>query len=94
MKSFCSTGTLQGDAYIQHIPVRLCDITDIPYEEFLYILKLSLRGFKKLYKKVGYFIVKEDLVCIDKEGTIRVWMNADLSCHYPENPSNLKEGED
>ena len=43
-KEFCSTAH-QGDVYIQHIPVRLCDITDIPFEEFLYMLKLSLLGF-------------------------------------------------
>lgn len=48
------------------------------------MLRLALLGFEKLYQKVGYFEVKEDLVCIDKEGTVRVWMNSDLSKNYPE----------
>ena len=52
-----------------------------------------MQGFKKLFKKVGYFPVKEELVCIDKEGTVRVWMNTDLSLHYPEAESQLNKGE-
>lgn len=28
--------------------------------------------------------MKEDLVCIDKEGKLRVWMNSDLSKNYPQ----------
>lgn len=48
------------------------------------MLKFSLLGFQKLYRQVGYFQVKEDLVCIDKEGKLRVWMNSDLSKNYPQ----------
>ena len=48
------------------------------------MLRYSLIGFQKLYHNVGYFEVKADLVCIDKEGKVRVWMNCDLSKNYPE----------
>ena len=41
---FCSI-TLAALVYIQHIPVRLSDITDIPFPENLYILKCCLLGF-------------------------------------------------
>lgn len=56
------------------------------------MLRLALLGFEKLYQKVGYFEVKEDLVCIDKEGTVRVWMNSDLSKNYPEGIEKDGEG--
>jgi hypothetical protein len=40
----CST--VKGAAvYIMNIPVRLCDIDDIPFEESLYMMKCSLLGF-------------------------------------------------
>lgn len=47
------------------------------------MLKVCLLGFRQLYFQVGYFPVKEDLVCVDAEGHVRVWMNANLSNHNP-----------
>lgn len=83
VKEFCSTNYL-GEVYIQHIPVRLSDITDIPFPENIYILKCSLIGFSQLYKNIGYFEVRDDHICIDKYGVVRVWMNSDLSKNYPD----------
>ena len=82
-KNLCSSffGAL---VFIQHAPVRLSDITDIPFPENIYILKCVLLGFEKLYNSVGYFTVMEEHVCIDRAGHVRVWMNADLSKNYPE----------
>lgn len=80
--SMCST--VRGAiVYIQHIPIRLSDVTDIPFDESLYILKTSLLGFEKLYNESGYFQVMEEHVGIDKEGHVKVWLNADLSKNYP-----------
>lgn len=79
----CSTAK-GAVVYIQHIPIRLSDVTDIPFDESLYILRSSLLGFEKLYNESGYFQVMEEQVCIDKEGHIKVWLNADLSKNYPD----------
>lgn len=46
------------------------------------MLQASLEGFQKLYKNVGYFTVSEDLICIDRDGKVKVWFNPDLSKHY------------
>lgn len=41
-----------------------------------------MSGFRILYSIIGYFHITEDLVCINKEGIIKVWVHADLSkCH-------------
>lgn len=69
--------------YIQHIPVRLCDFDDIPFNESLYIIKCALLGFEKLYNESGYFEVMEEHIGVDKLGRIKVWLNADLSKNYP-----------
>lgn len=55
--------------------MRLSDIQDIPYPENLYVLFSSLEGFEKLYQSVGYFKVTEDLVCMDKDGRVKVWLH-------------------
>lgn len=85
-KDFCSN-TYCADVYIEHIPVRLSDITDIPYPENIYILRNCLLGFKQLYNIIGYFKPTEELVCIDKYGEVKVWMNPDLSKNYPNDSS-------
>ena len=42
----------------------------------------SLEGFEKLYQSVGYFKVTEDLICMDKDGRVKVWLHPELSqCH-------------
>jgi len=69
--------------YVQHIPIRLTDITDIPLPDSLYMVKCSLLGFKKLFEKLGYFNAIEEHIGIDREGHVRVWLNADFSRNHP-----------
>ena len=47
--------------------------------DYLYVLASVLDGFEKLYSLVGYFMPREDLVCIDGDGKVKVWLNPDLS---------------
>lgn len=53
---FCSN-FYKAEVFIEHIPVRLGDFTDIPYPDNLYLLRNSLRGFRKLFAMIGYFNV-------------------------------------
>jgi hypothetical protein len=43
------------------------------------VLASALDGFEKLYSFVGYFQPREDLICIDRDGKVKVWLNPDLS---------------
>jgi hypothetical protein len=43
-----------------------------------------LSGYRRLYERVGRFYLAEEQVCVDEEGTVRVWLNADLSKNYPQ----------
>lgn len=46
----------------------------------------ALDGFEKIFYFTGYFTPKEDLVCVDGNGSVKVWINADLSkCGAAEN---------
>lgn len=48
----------------------------------MYVLFNALDGFHKLFQEVGYFRIEEDLICMDKDGRVKVWLNPDLSkCH-------------
>ena len=84
IKDYCST-TYQSDIYLQHIPIRLSDVDDIPYPDNIFVLQSALEGYGKLFQFSGYFKVHESQVCIDIEGYVRIWLNSDLSKDYPAN---------
>lgn len=84
VKEFCNTNH-NAKIYIEHIPVRLSHIEDIPYPENLYVLFSALDGFEKIFFWVGYFQPTEDMICVDGDGKVKAWLNPDLSkCHHPE----------
>ena len=68
--------------YIEHTPYRLSSINDIPLPENLYILCSALLGFQKLHGLIGYFRPNEDMLGIDCEGRVKVWLNSDFSRNY------------
>lgn len=65
--------------------MRLGNLKQIPFPENLYVLRRALLGFRILHSIVGHFHITEDLVCINKEGIIKVWVHADLSKCYAQN---------
>ena len=81
IKELCSF-TYHIKVYIERIPLRLSNITDVPFPENLYILHEALHGFKILHEKVGYFRICEEMVCMSEDGTVKVWLNPDLSKNY------------
>lgn len=70
--------------YIEPIPLRISNIKDVQFPENLYLLSRTLKGFKILYDKVGKFHITEDLVCINEEGIVKVWLNHNLSLNEPQ----------
>ena len=80
---YCSN-TYHVDVYIEHPKNRLSDFSDIPFPDTLYCLRAMLTGYVKLYNNVGAFPVREQQVCIDEKGNVRVWLNKDLSKNFPE----------
>ena len=54
--------------YLEHIPLRLSNIKDIPYPDSLHLIETCLKGFSLLYEKGGYFRVEEDLIGINSFG--------------------------
>lgn len=59
----------------------------MPLSDALFILLESLEGFFQLYQHSGYFRISEDLICFDRTGRVKVWVNADLSKNFPEGDS-------
>jgi hypothetical protein len=54
------------------------------------VLEQVLRGFEIIYESIGYIKPLEDLICITRKGTIKVWINSDLSKNFP-NVENIDE---
>ena len=80
-KQLCAF-TYHIKVYIERIPLRLSNITDIPFPENLFLLKEALKGLKILYEKVGGFRISEDMFCMSDEGIVKVWLNPDLSKNF------------
>jgi uncharacterized MAPEG superfamily protein len=59
-------------------------LTNVYFPENLYLLSRMFSGFKLLYQKLGSFKVTKHLVCINEEGIVKVWSNANLAKWKPE----------
>lgn len=81
-KDLCST-FYKGNIFIEHIPLRLNKVNDIPYPDVLHIYHQSFRGFAELYEKVGFFEPTESLICINQQARVKIWLNEDLSKSVP-----------
>jgi hypothetical protein len=79
----CETGTPKNYLYIEHVPLRLSQITDIPFPENLYLLKACLKGFYYIFFHTQSLDIKEDQVCLNEEGRVKVWMNINLARNTP-----------
>jgi hypothetical protein len=85
----CS-GKHAANVYLEHVALRLSQIEDVPLADALFILGEALEGYLQLYQHSGYFQVQPEQVCFDRAGKVKVWVNADLSCNYPDTDGNTK----
>jgi hypothetical protein len=51
----------------------------------------ALAGFQKLHGLIGYFRPSEDMVGIDADGRVRVWLNSNFSSNYLFGPYYVEE---
>jgi len=63
--------------------MRLTDINDIPFADAMYMLRVCLEGFGMLKEHFGLFSIAEDMVFINEEGEVKVWIHANLSSVIP-----------
>ncbi len=81
-KEMCSSD-YQGDLYTERIPVRLSNITEVPYPSSMHIYSHALSGFEELYRKEGPFAVSQEHIGINNHSVVKVWMNHNYSKSYP-----------
>ena len=53
-KNMCATFH-SAQLYLERIPLRLYEITDVPLSEGVYMLNSALEGFEIIMEKTGYF---------------------------------------
>jgi hypothetical protein len=49
--------TYTARVYLEHVKLRLSDISDIPYPDNLYMLMESLEGYSKIYQHSKFFYI-------------------------------------
>lgn len=79
----CSTFH-SASVYIERIHFRLFELIEIPLEEGLYIIEVALEGYSKMFLKTGYFKVFSDMIGINKQGKVKVWVNKNFSKNFPD----------
>ena len=80
--------------YLERIPIRLFEIMDMPLSEGLYMLEVALEGYEKMFEKTGYFEVSPDMIGINRQGKVKIWINKNLSKNFPDfNKIDHNQGE-
>ncbi len=72
-----------GSIFLERIPVRLSNVSDLPSPDVLHVNKQALEGFGVLSQDVGFFGITEDHIGFNSEGVAKVWMNKDFEKTYP-----------
>lgn len=68
---------------IERIPYRLIDLGHLGYSEGLYIMEQSLRGGKLIWDKAGSIHYDDSMICFNKKGESKIWLNENLSLNSP-----------
>lgn len=76
--------SFKGKVFYEAIPWRLSKIDQIPFPDILHVYSQCFIGFRELFEYVGYFDVTEDLVCVNKQGVVKVWLNPSLEKIRPD----------
>jgi hypothetical protein len=61
---------------LEKIPIRLCDLRNIPFPDALHLYDQALNGFYELARVVGCFPVESDYIGINERGVVKVWAGA------------------
>jgi hypothetical protein len=67
----------------ERIPLRLNELPQVTFQESVYVLTESLRGYKDCYNKLGPFEVTSEMIGINNDGEIKVWVNPDFAENHP-----------
>ena len=82
-RNLCLT-SFNGKVFLESTPCRLSKVDQIPFPDILHVYYQCFIGFKELFEFAGYFDVTEDLICINKQGVVKVWLNPSLEKIRPD----------
>lgn len=56
----------------------------IGFPEILHVYSQCLKGFAELYDAAEYFPINEEMIGINTDGVVKVWLNKDFGKSVPE----------
>ena len=69
---------------VENITNRISDhCQDLTFEQALYILFVSASGYNTLTSFFGPLEPHEDMICINDEGQVKIWLNENLARNEP-----------
>ena len=68
-----NTYSILGELYLERIPIKLSNVTDIPFPDILHFHNQSLNGFQRLSRRYGNFRINEDCIGLNNRNVVKVW---------------------
>lgn len=53
----------------------MAEVGRVPFPDVLHLYHAAVRGFALLFQKVGYFEVNEQMLGVNADGKVKVWLN-------------------
>lgn len=73
-EAVCTNNTVVS-MFAERIPLRLAEVGRVPFPDVLHLYHAAVRGFALLFQKVGYFEVNEQMLGVNADGKVKVWLN-------------------
>jgi hypothetical protein len=70
---------------------KLPDFPALTLPETFYILKLALEGYQLLYKKLGEFVIRAEMMGLNSEGEFKVWCGTTPGRNTPDEVVDVKQ---
>lgn len=67
----------------ERIPKRWSELPQLTFPETLYGLNESLKGFEDLHNKAGVFDIGSNMIGVNNNGEVKVWLNENFAENHP-----------
>jgi hypothetical protein len=69
---FCVSRSV-AHIFIEKIPVRICDLRDLPLTDLLHVYNQCLQGYMEFARRMGCFRVQSEYIGVNERGVVKVW---------------------
>jgi hypothetical protein len=89
---FCGCGGGKSLKVVtEYLPKRLSSVPRFSFQEALYVLTETLKGFREICRRFGPVIIEDDMIAFTQQGRVRCWSNPNFALNHPRSDSLLQQ---